>query len=220
MNIHRIPQAWRARAQGFTLIELLVVMAIIALLAALSFGGFTYAMQAASRNRTTATLTALSSALEQYKEKFGEYPEAANPTTAGGSGNMRIGGAMMLYQAITGDGTDQIKLAATTVTKPSDGTIDDTERANVINGDYVPIKDNNGSWRSKLNATFVTSTNQFMLVDGFGHPFLYDKGGSTTAINATYDLWSIAHSTTMDDSIYTLAVKQDGTKTAQWIKNW
>ena len=220
MNTHRNPPARLARTSAFTLIELLVVMAIIALLAALSRGGFTYAMQSSYRNRTVGTLSALGSTLEQYKEKFGEYPEPANPTTKGGSGNMRIGGAMMLYQAITGDGTDQIKLSSTATPTASDGTIDDTERANVINADFVPIKDNNGTWKSKLNATFVSSSNQFFLVDGFGHPFLYEKGGSTDAINATYDLWSISHSTTMDDSIYTLAVKKDGTQTAKWIKNW
>ncbi len=220
MNNHRIPTARRAQAPAFTLIELLVVMAIIALLAALSFGGFQAAMQSAYRSRTTATLSAISSALEQYKEKFGEYPDPANSATLGGSGNMRIGGAMMLYQAITGDGNDQIKLASGTVAKASDGDIDDTERPNVINGDFVPIKDNNGTWKSKLNATFVTSTNQFMLTDGFGHPFLYEKGGSADAVNVTFDLWSIAHSTTMDATIYTLAVKQDGTKTASWLKNW
>ncbi len=220
MKYHLNPSARRAQSSAFTLIELLVVMAIIALLAALSMGGFTYAMQASYRNRTIATLSALSASLEQYKEKFGEYPEPLNPTTQGGSGNMRIGGAMMLYQAITGDGSDQIKLATGTVTKASDGIIDDTERPNVINGDMVPIKDNNGIWKSKLNATFVTSTNQFMLTDGFGHPFLYEKGGGTDAINVTYDLWSIAQSTTMDARIYTKAIKQDGTKTAPWLKNW
>ncbi len=220
MNYHSNPTERRAQAQAFTLIELLVVMAIIALLAALSFGGFTYAMQAAYRNRTVATLSAISSGLEQYKEKFGEYPEPATPATLGGSGNMRIGGAMMLYQALTGDGSDQIKLATGTTGVASDGVIDDSERPNVINGDFFPIKDSNGAWKSKLNATFVSSSKQFMLIDGFGHPYLYEKAGSADAINATYDLWSIAHSTTMDSSIYTLAVKQDGTKTAMWLKNW
>lgn len=220
MNNHLNPPARRAQAPAFTLIELLVVMAIIALLAALSFGGFSYAMQASLRNRTVGTLSALSASLEQYKEKFGEYPDPANPATLGGSGNMRIGGAMMLYQAITGDGSDQIKLATSVVTKPSDGIVDDTERPNVINGDFVPIKDNNGTWKSKLNAAFVSSSNQFMLIDGFGNPFLYEKGGSADAINVTYDLWSIAQSTTKDATIYTLAIKKDGTKTAPWLKNW
>ena len=220
MNNHRISPVPRARTQAFTLIELLVVMVIIALLAALSMGGYTYAMQASSRSRTLATLSAISTGLDQYKEKFGEYPETANSATVGGSGNMRIGGAMMLYQALTGDGTDQIKLGAGTATTASDGAIDATERPNVINGDFVPIKDNNGYWKSKLNATIVTSGG-FMLVDGFGHPYLYEKGGSADAVNTTtYDLWSIAQSTSMGATIYTLANKQDPTKTSVWLKNW
>lgn len=218
MNTHPNRPMRRAQTSAFTLIELLVVMAIIALLAALSFGGFSYAMQASYRNRTTATLSAISSGLEQYKEKFGEYPEAKDITTKGGSGNLRIGGAMMLYQALTGDGSDQIKLTAAGTA--SNGIIEDVDRPNVINGDFVPIKDNNGTWKSKLNATYVSSTSQFMLVDGFGQPFLYEKGGSTDAVNVTYDLWSIAHSTIKDDSIYLKANKQDGTKTALWLKNW
>ena len=64
-----------------------------------------------SRNRTRRPGQRIVNALEQYKEKFGEYPEPADPVHDGQRLRLRlrIGGAMMLYQAITGDGYDNIR---------------------------------------------------------------------------------------------------------------
>ena len=57
--------------QGFTLIELLVVITIMALMAALTMGAFTYAQKSAARGRTTATHVAIISGLERYRNDFG-----------------------------------------------------------------------------------------------------------------------------------------------------
>lgn len=214
---------WKSRLSrrghaGFTLIELLIVIAIIAILAALTMGGFRYAQEASSRNRTTAALTAIKGALERYKEKFGEYPEPATPAEMNPSDpNFRIGGAKMLYQAITGDGTDAIKLAAGGSATPSDGKVDDSELENVIDGGmpstliYPPP--------STLKAGYA---GPIYFIDGFARPFQYDKGGSTDAVNPTFDIWSFGNYEMGKASQigYTAAIKKDSTKTGTWIKNW
>lgn len=222
MKFHPRPPEWRRRRPAFTLIELLVVIAIIAILAALTMGTFSSSSVASSRNRTMAALSAITAGLEQYKEKFGEYPEPANPTLmgsgAGAAGSMRVGGALMLYQAITGDGNDQIRLASGAATMASDGKVDDVERPNSIRGDLP-------------KNMILNTANGYMLIDGFGRPFQYEKGTVTdpmgtipnpNAVNTTYDLWSIAQLEPgrMAGDPYSGATKRNAAATSAWIKNW
>ena len=213
MKTHRLPLKRRPQPRAFTLIELLVVITIIAILAALTMGTFTFAQQSASRNRTTAGLSAIVNGLEIYKEKFGEYPAPVNTTStgSGSSAGLRIGGALMLYQAITGDGFDNIAGADKAGSKgppTSDGKVDDNERVNSIKGD--------------LPKTMVLNTaDGYMLIDGFGHPYQYEKGGTADAVNTTFDIWSFAQlDSARAASGYSVATKKDEKATAVWIKNW
>jgi prepilin-type N-terminal cleavage/methylation domain-containing protein len=223
MKTQSPPASVRPRfARGFTLIELLIVISIIALLAALSMGLFSTAQERAARSRTTATLQAITSALERYKADNGEYPAPKNPgkTANVGGNNLTIGGAQMLYQAITGDGSDAIDLG-TTQGKPSDGQIDDSEKKFTINVDFIPSKDATGNYRSKLNATMVVS-GDFFLVDGFGHPFFYSRGDdpqSQSVNKGSFDVWSVAQSKNISTS-FSLADKGNKDMTGPWIKNW
>jgi prepilin-type N-terminal cleavage/methylation domain-containing protein len=217
MKIHSPPRIRGARSRAFTLIELLVVIAIIAILAALTMGTFSFAQQSAARNRTIAGLQAIVGALEQYKEKFGEYPEPSNAgeQDPNSTSSLRIGGAHMLYQAITGDGKSAIRLA-TADSEESDGTVSSTERDNSISGSlpaaliYPPP-----SMRSP------GSSYPRWLVDGFGKPFQYDKGGTPDAVNSTFDVWSFGplDAAVASDS-YSLSRKKDEQATKVWIKNW
>ncbi len=214
MKTHCPPHRGRPQPRAFTLIELLVVIAIISILAALTMGTFSYAQKAAARNRTTAGLHTIINALEVYKEKFGEYPEPADPDKMSSSGSsiQRIGGSLMLYQAITGDGYDNIKGAEKSSPKGpsvSDGKVDADEGANSIKGD--------------LPKTMVLNTaDGYSLVDGFGHPYQYDKpptdpSATNNSVNATFDVWSYAQKDATD---YSLGGKKDDRNTAVWIKNW
>ena len=219
MNTHRPPALGRLQPRAFTLIELLVVITIISVLAALSMGTFTFAQTQSMRNRTQTGLATVVNALEQYKEKFGEYPEPADPSTmgSGSASRLRIGGSLMLYQAISGDGYDAIRDADKS--KPqgspaSDGKVDDSERVNSIRGD--------------LPKNMVLNTeNGYLLVDGFGRPYQYEKGGPTNdnAVNTTFDVWSYAQlnpdkDKDSDKVSNDIRVKKDEKKTAVWIKNW
>lgn len=67
-------------AVAFTLVELLTVLAIIAVLAALSFGSGAQALRERSlRERARADLAALSAGLEAFRRHNGSYPQTDRP---------------------------------------------------------------------------------------------------------------------------------------------
>lgn len=214
----------RARA-GFTLIELLVVITVIAMLFALVVGGFTYADRYSKTSSTEKTLAAIKLGLENYKADFGEYPEPANPgdTISLADKVYDVSGAGMLYQALSGDGFDQIKLKEAIKGKAeSDGTIDDLEVGNV-------------KFTDMPKEIWTHQGSQYYMVDGFGKPYQYVKavpidptaatGGNAKAetVNVLgYDLWSYG---TDDQNIMARSIEtttSDVVKDAsvKWIKNW
>ena len=209
---------------AFTLIELLVVVTIIAMLFALVVVGFSYAERASKRNRTSVALKSIASGLERYNQDFGEYPAPANPgdivDIAGQS--YESSGAAMLYQALSGDGYNEILTASgfTTGASPqSDGTIEETE------GAFVKLTDMPKELWTILN-------DRYLMIDGFGRPFQYIKAinddptqataETPTTVNASYDLWSYA-----EDEENTMATSLESTQdevlkraSAKWIRNW
>ncbi|MDP4645345.1 MAG: prepilin-type N-terminal cleavage/methylation domain-containing protein [Opitutales bacterium] len=60
--------------QGFTLIELLMVIAVILILAGITFGIARGVQNAQARARAKADLAAISQAIEQFKSQYGDYP--------------------------------------------------------------------------------------------------------------------------------------------------
>lgn len=201
--------------QGFTLIELLVVITIMALMAALTMGAFTYAQKSAARGRTTATHVAIISGLERYRNDFGEYPEPANvgDTMEVNTRQYEIAGATMLYQALSGDGFDQIYFAGGTeptgdINPVSDGDISEDEAVN------IKMTEMPDTVRRVLNGIYF-------MVDGFGNPFQYTKGTDEQAVNkSSFDLWSYGEdeTNTLDTSRETKVNRPEITEL--WIKNW
>lgn len=193
-----------ARRSGFTLMELMVVLAIIALLAGLTLGTFSFATKSASRNRTAAAAAAIKSGLENYKSEFGEYPEPADAASTVDiqKKTYRVGGAKMLYQAMSGDGSNAIKLASGGMA--SNGEIEDNEVQNIM------LKEMPASM-------WIKQDDEYFVIDGFRKPFQYTKGED--AVNSTYDLWSYG-----DDDENTESVakgdKLDPKKSAKWLTNW
>lgn len=222
MKSHPTVALSRSMHRGFTLLELLVVMVIIGILAAITLGAFRYAQESAARNRTVGAHSAIIAALEQYKEKFGEYPKPANPAEQESfSGKaLHVGGAHMLYQAITADGNSAIELRAAPANgvSESDGKVSEEEMVDIITTSPLPK-----SVIFPPNAP-AGSTRPRYLVDGWNRPFQYTKFDSDAAanrsVNPTYDLWSLgpmAGGGVPDDSLET---KQDPAVSTPWIKNW
>jgi prepilin-type N-terminal cleavage/methylation domain-containing protein len=224
MKSHFMVAPQRPRHRGFTLLELLVVLVIIAILAALTLGAFRYAQESSARNRTVAGIGAIKAALERYKEKFGEYPEPANPTESDNfTGNtFNTGAAHMLYQAITGDGNSAIRLASPPPagTAESDGAVDEREQDQVLGSSVLPK-----GLIYPPNAPANTPRAR-LLVDGWGRPYQYTKANADPAIppstvNPTYDLWSFGPLKNAFGSVSgDLESKRNEQISGAWITNW
>ncbi len=206
MNIQprHIPLSARPAPAGFTLIELMVVIAIIAVLAAISIGGFGYATKNANRNETRARLEFIRTSLESYYHEYGEYPAVLRnqgATTTISGVQFEYGPAAALYQAISGDGDDHIVQGGT----PS-------------NGEFTAEEARRGIAELNPSAYREFATNVFSMVDGFGQPFLYvryDPNNPDSTRNPTYDLWSVADADTPGQT------SDAGTNDdPSWIKNW
>lgn len=190
-----------------------MVISIIAILAALTVAGIGIANDMSGRSRTSTTHAVIKSGLEQYKEKHGEYPEPSDPlaTIQVANVDIRVGGARMLYQALTGDGDSEIK-AASSQGALSDGRLTDEERDSSVNAEVLTLKN-----------LVVKSTEGYYLADGWMRPFQYEKGGveDSNALNATYDLWSFGPAgSTGSGLIYDAESRRNTDSTAKWIKNW
>lgn len=212
--------------KAFTLVEMLIVLSIIALLASLTLGGYTYAMRSSKRRVTTGTFEAVKSALEDYRTEFGEYPEPATTGTMVEfmpNKSYDVSGAACLYQALTGDGFDQIKGVTAGDSQTSGASDGKTEGAEIKN--MVMKEMPQTMWRRMGKA--------YVLVDGFSRPFQYIKaaatgagggtgGGSSsqaTTVNSTYDLWSYAEDE-LNISMKSVDTLKNQTIAAKWIKNW
>lgn len=71
-----------AAKTAFTLIELLTVIAIIGILAAITFGVVKGVQERGAISQARTELAALSTALEAYKRQYGDYPQTGGRTTA------------------------------------------------------------------------------------------------------------------------------------------
>jgi prepilin-type N-terminal cleavage/methylation domain-containing protein len=74
--------------KAFTLIELLTVIAIIGILAGITFGVIGIVQERANQSQARTEVATLAQALESYKRQYGDYPQlgasthTASPTTA------------------------------------------------------------------------------------------------------------------------------------------
>ena len=158
----------------------------------------------AERNRTQAFHRAIMAGLENYHTENGEYPVPVQPSARAVIDGLdcEISGALMLYQAMSGDGNDRIKTALKP--RPSNGKIDNEELHSVF------LKEMPLEMILKTDAGWI-------LVDGFRHPFQYSSG-TPACINSSYDVWSFAGQVpppkvTVEDK------KAQGVK-GTWITNW
>lgn len=158
------PKMKRKQREAFTLIELLTVVLIIIILAGLVISTAGYIQKKAARERATSEIAAMEAALESYKADNGIYPQNTNTDA--------VLGAKILYQALTGDGNDQ--LGVSTNPQPSAGKYGDP-----------------GKTYMELNSKRMVNTNGYYVIDPWGSQYNYFTG--TNRNNpATYDLFSTA----------------------------
>lgn len=98
----------RGADKAFTLIELLTVIAIIGILAAITFGIGGAAQQRAAVSKAKTELSTLATALESYKRQYGDYPQTgaltlAEPDTSPAIGSIATSHAQSgLFNALAG----------------------------------------------------------------------------------------------------------------------
>ena len=88
------------RQQGFTLIELLMVIAVILILAGITFGISRGVQNAQARAKAKAELATITLAIEQFKSRYGDYPWHQSGGSWG-TGGVDDTNQMLLY-ALTG----------------------------------------------------------------------------------------------------------------------
>lgn len=129
----------RPLVAAFTLIELLTVVAIIGILAAITFGVAKGVNERAAINQARAELSALGTALEGYKRAYGDYPQTgaitgATPPMAANATNIpghlfnalagKIGPKLTAYNGKAFAQLDSFSLLApTTLPTPTGGAV-------------------------------------------------------------------------------------------------
>ena len=136
---------------------------------------------------------------------YGEFPTSFYITVTFNNITYIAGGAEMLYQALSGDGTSAIELA-TGGGVQSDGQVTDQEAANIKMTDMP--KD-----------IWLLVNGRYYMVDGFRKPFQYTKGGQPNAVNPTYDLWSFGQDESNTQEV-SVAMKTNPQVNSKWIINW
>lgn len=211
MKTSLISSRSRSRA-GFTLIELLVVVAIIATLAGLTITGIASAQKKAKASDTAARIKLLDDCLTRYKNDNGEYPSPANPGTSGTifGQSWTTGGAACLYQALTGDGNDQIKGYKTRGDETAGSSIGEfgSSKGEIYFKDANVTK---SSWFTNISGVWI-------IIDAFRLPFQYlakAPGVEASALHneTSYDLWSYGTLKAPSDA-------SDLESQRQWITNW
>lgn len=213
-------QPRKATGLGVTVVRVLVVIAVIALLFTLAGGRFTNAQRSAAMNRSLVAMSAMQSALERYQKEFGTYPAPKNAqdSIVIDGQSYRVGAAAMLYQALSGDGSNHILIASgsrPTGQDASNGKLESDELKNV--------------WLTDIpKEMYMERNGVYFIVDGFGRPFQYVKAeppvgdGSPQTLNSTYDLWSYGEDeeNTTARSTDTLTPGSVEDASQKWIKNW
>ncbi len=195
----------------FRLMDLVAVTAVVLMLVSLSLGGCRHAQTTFSRTATVFTHAGVLRVLEDTKTAKGDYPEPSHPeaTALIDGKSYNIGAAMMLYQLLSLDGSNEVKATATTG-KPSNGTLAD-DGVGTTPPPWPDLIQSPRCWR--------VVDGHYFLVDDFGHPMQYQKGGTPGAVNATFDAWSIAEDSEGSND-FTVEMKTNPTVTARWIKNF
>jgi prepilin-type N-terminal cleavage/methylation domain-containing protein len=201
-----------ARPRGFTLIELMTTITIIAIMAGLLIAALKFARTTANRNKASAHIKAIELGLKGYKKDYGYYPV---PKPGGGamvdvSGTQfSAGGAVCLYQALSGDGDDAMEGGAS----GSTGKMKSAADANVY-WDQLDAESNPQRVVLKKNGIYL-------LVDPWGCPFQFHvpPPPDPTHPNDFETLKTQYHNTATYD-LYSYGGLEEFQNQKKWLTNW
>ena len=134
------------RQQGFTLIELLMVIAVILILAGITFGISRGVQNAQARAKAKAELVTISLAIEQFKSRYGDYPwHSADETDTNKALLYALTGRLVIGDPSPEDETVEIKASILTDQSQIDANpkfLDDTKFSTFsINGETTNLLD-------------------------------------------------------------------------------
>ncbi len=134
------------RQQGFTLIELLMVIAVILILAGITFGISRGVQNAQARTKVKAELATISLAIEQFKSRYGDYPwHSADEVDTNKTLLFALTGRLVLGDPDPGDSTNEIKALIIDTQNQIDANpkfLDDTKLStSSINGETTNLLD-------------------------------------------------------------------------------
>jgi len=143
-------------------LEILAAVAIVAILAAISFATFFRTEDRAKEKATANKITAMSSALEAYLADDNPLPP----------GNGDASSSTALYEALSGD-TDHDG-------EPDAGkTVYDSNLSPSINAGTI-----------KCPVELIAG--KYVIIDSFGNPMRYrTTGGKNTSVEDGYDIWGM-----------------------------
>lgn len=151
----------KRRQAGFTLIELLMVIAVILVLAGITFGISRGVQNAQARAQAKAELATLAQAIEQFKSRYGDYPWAAgNPGAVNANGN-QLFKALAGYMAFDTSGANPNFRQKTAVEIPDAGP------ESLIDPTKISLNS------SSLPADPETVPDDFRFLDPWGKPYVY-----------------------------------------------
>ncbi len=216
----------RRPCAAFTLIEVLTVVAIVAMLATMTFAGLRFAQNKSRQKETISNITNINRCIEEYRAERGNYPRPdidVKDKEITVKGETWIAGpAMALYQVLSGDGTDTLRGGEKESTGEQGSSEDEKDPSlgkiymdNVKAPNKEQIADN-----VKMPLVEVDG-DSFYLIDSWRHPFRFqvqevDKNGMSTNLDemhsaSKFEIWSYGTLKKPDDT-------EAGKK--EWIKSW
>ena len=182
----------REKQTGFTLIELLMGIAILGVLAAITFGVFQGVKDSQNRTRAKAELSVLSQALERFKSKYGDYPwtpVGSDPSNSDPASQMMVAkqNSALLLNALMGWGRFDLTGSSANFDPNLRGAVlIDVSKLSVrqIGSDLDYVEYPVGS---------TSAPSGFYLVDPMGNPYVYLNGKAATLSaweNFSYILYS------------------------------
>lgn len=169
----------RSAKRAFTLIELLMVIAVIMILAGITFGVFTGVKNAQTRTAAKAELAALTQALEQFKVRNGDYPWVdGDPSKAEENGKILFQ-ALVGWMQFSGSGTSTQFESKTSV--PATGPVAYIDISKLTYAD--PSQPD--ALNPEINPASAPSS--YVFLDPWGNPYVYLYGKSAS----DPDAWEI-----------------------------